>query len=307
MNQLLFWIVFNIFVLGMLALDLGFLQRPGHTVKFREALTWSLIWIALAGAFAVLVYSRYGHATAVEFITGYVIELSLSVDNLFIFLLIFRYFRVAPEHQHKVLFWGIVGAVVMRGIFIFAGVPLLRKFDWLMYGFGAFLIYSGIRFDAGSEIDPEKSSAVNVFERFIPVTKDYEGGKFLVRRNSRLYATPLLVVLLLIETTDLLFATDSIPAVLAISLNFTVIFTSNICAILGLRSMYFALAGMMEVFEYLHYGLAGVLIFIGIKMMIGHYYQIPTRVALPVVGTILLISVLASGLRKPKSFNHEGH
>ena len=299
MNQTLFWALFTLVVVALLGLDLG-LQRRKETISVRKALVWSAIWIAFAVAFGVVLYFWQGRTASLEFATAYVIELSLSIDNLFIFLVIFRYFQVPSTDQHKVLFWGIVGAVVMRGIFIFAGVPLLRKFDWLMYGFGAFLIYSGIRFDAGSEIDPEKSSAVKVFERFIPVTKDYEGGKFLVRRNSRVYATPLLVVLLLIETTDLLFATDSIPAVLAISLNFTVIFTSNICAILGLRSMYFALAGMMEVFEYLHYGLAGVLIFIGIKMMIGHYYQIPTRVALPVVATILLISVLASVLRKPQ-------
>ena len=306
MNQTLFWAVFTLVVVALLGLDLG-LQRRKETISVRKALVWSAIWIAFALAFGVVLYFWQGRTASLEFATAYVIELSLSIDNLFIFLVIFRYFQVPSSDQHKVLFWGIVGAVIMRGIFIFAGVPLLRKFDWLMYGFGAFLIYSGIRFDAGSEIDPEKSSALKVFQRFIPVTEDYEGGKFLVRRDSRLYATPLLVVLLLIETTDLLFATDSIPAVLAISLNFTVIFASNICAILGLRSMYFALAGMMEVFEYLHYGLSGVLIFIGIKMMIGHYYQIPTRVALPVVGTILLASVLASGLRKRKAFNHKEH
>ena len=299
MNQTLFWALFILVVLVLLALDLG-LQKRKETISVRKALAWSSIWIAFALAFGVVLYFWQGRTASLEFATAYVIELSLSVDNLFIFLLIFRYFQVPSSDQHKVLFWGILGAVIMRGIFIVAGVPLLRRFDWLMYGFGAFLIYSGIRFDAGSEIEPEKSSVLKVFQRFVPVTKDYEGGKFLVRRDSRLYATPLLVVLLLIETTDLLFATDSIPAVLAISLNFTVIFASNICAILGLRSMYFALAGMMEVFEYLHYGLAGVLIFIGVKMMIGHYYQIPTKVALPVVGTILLVSVLASVLRKPQ-------
>ncbi len=306
MNQTFFWALFTLVVVALLGLDLG-LQRRKETISVRKALLWSAIWIAFALVFGVVLYFWQGRTASLEFATAYVIELSLSIDNLFIFLVIFRYFQVPSSDQHKVLFWGIVGAVIMRGIFIFAGVPLLRRFDWLMYGFGAFLIYSGIRFDAGSEIDPEKSAALKVFRRFIPVTEDYEGGKFLVRRSSRLYATPLLVVLLLIETTDLLFATDSIPAVLAISLNFTVIFASNICAILGLRSMYFALAGMMEVFEYLHYGLAGVLIFIGFKMMIGHYYQIPTRVALPVVGSILLVSVLASGLRKVRAFNHEGH
>jgi tellurite resistance protein TerC len=305
-NQTLFWALFILVVVVLLGVDLG-LQKRKEAISIRKALAWSAIWIAFAVVFGVVLYFWQGRTATLEFATAYVIELSLSIDNLFIFLLIFRYFQVPPSDQHKVLFWGIVGAVIMRGIFIFAGVPLLRKFDWLMYGFGAFLIYSGIRFDAGSELDPEKSSTLKLFRRFIPVTEEYEGGKFLVRLHSRLYATPLLVVLLLIEATDLLFATDSIPAVLAISLNFTVIFASNICAILGLRSMYFALAGMMEVFEYLHYGLAAVLIFIGIKMMIGHYYQIPTRVALPVVGTILLASVLASRLRQHKALNHNGN
>ena len=301
MNQLLFWILFNLFVLGMLALDLGFLQRPGHTVKFREALTWSLLWIALAGAFAVLVYSRYGHATAVEFVTGYVIELSLSVDNLFIFLLIFRYFRVAPEHQHKVLFWGIVGALVMRGIFIVVGIGLIQRFHWITYIFGALLVYSGIKLfrQHGAGIEPENNPVLRLFRRWVPMTENYEGDKFVVRR-ARLYATPLLAVLVLVETTDVLFATDSIPAVLAITLKPFIVYTSNVFAVLGLRSMYFLLAGMMELFHYLHYGLAAILIFIGTKMLVSNYYPIPTWIALGVVAGVLLVSVLAS-LLHPKS------
>jgi tellurite resistance protein TerC len=304
LNQLLFWILFNIFVLGMLALDLGFLQRPGHTVKFREALTWSLIWIALAGAFAVLVYSRYGHATAVEFITGYVIELSLSVDNLFIFLLIFRYFRVAPEHQHKVLFWGIVGALVMRGIFIIVGIGLIQRFHWITYIFGALLVYSGIKLfrQHGVGIEPENNPVLRLFRRWVPMTENYEGDRFMVRR-TRPYATPLLAVLILVETTDVLFATDSIPAVLAITLKPFIVYTSNVFAVLGLRSMYFLLAGMMELFHYLHYGLAAILIFVGAKMLVSNYYPIPTWIALGVVAGVLLISVLAS-LLHPKSHEH---
>jgi tellurite resistance protein TerC len=301
LNQLLFWILFNLFVLGMLALDLGLLQRPGHTVRFREALTWSLLWIGLAGAFAVLVYSRYGHATGVEFVTGYVIELSLSVDNLFIFLLIFRYFRVAPEHQHKVLFWGIVGALVMRGIFIVVGIGLIQRFHWITYIFGALLVYSGIKLfrQQGVGIEPENNPVLRLFRRWVPMTENYEGDKFVVRR-ARLYATPLLAVLVLVETTDVLFATDSIPAVLAITLKPFIVYTSNVFAVLGLRSMYFLLAGMMELFHYLHYGLAAILIFVGTKMLVSNYYPIPTWIALGVVAGVLLISVLAS-LLNPQS------
>ena len=295
MNQLLFWILFNLFVLGMLALDLGLLRRPGHTVKFHEALAWTLIWVGLAGAFALLVYSRYGHATGVEFVTGYVIELSLSVDNLFIFILIFRFFRVAPEHQHKVLFWGIVGALVMRAAFIVVGIGLIRRFHWITYIFGALLVYSGIKLFRQHEagIEPQNNPVLRLFRRWVPTTENYEGDKFVVRRG-RLYATPLLVVLVLVESMDLVLATDSIPAVLAITLKPFIVYTSNVFAVLGLRSMYFLLAGMMELFHYLHYGLAAILIFVGAKMLVSNYYPIPTLAALGVVGGVLLISVLAS-------------
>jgi tellurite resistance protein TerC len=299
-NQLLFWVLFNVFVLAMLAVDLWVFHRPGHTVKFREALAWSIGWVLLAIAFAALVFLWHGRQTAVEFTTGYIIELSLSVDNLFIFLLIFRYFRVPSAYQHKVLFWGIVGALVMRGVFIVVGIGLIRQFHWIIFVFGAFLVYSGIRLLGKEEagIDPEKNLAVRLFRRLIPVTSDYEGDKFLVR-CPKLHATPLLVVLVLVEVTDLLFATDSIPAVLAITLKPFVVYTSNVFAILGLRSLYFVLAGMMDVFHYLHYGLAVVLIFIGGKMLASDYYEIPTVWALAAVGGVLLISMLAS-LVKPK-------
>src|SRR5271154_5173718 len=238
----------------MLALDLWVFHRPAHLIKFREAVAWSVTWIVLAMAFAVLVYFWHGRETAVEFTTGYIIELSLSVDNLFIFLLIFRYFKVPSDYQHKVLFWGIVGALVMRGVFIVVGIGLIRKFHWIIFLFGAFLVYSGIRLlgKKGAGIDPEKNPMVRLFRRVMPVTDDYEGDKFLVRR-PKLHATPLLVVLVLVEATDLLFATDSIPAVLAITLKPFVVYTSSVFAILGLRSLYFVLAGMMEVFHYLHY------------------------------------------------------
>jgi tellurite resistance protein TerC len=302
-NELLFWVLFNLFVLTMLAVDLWLFHRPGHTVKFREALRWSIGWILLAIAFAALVYFWRGRETAVEFTTGYIIELSLSVDNLFIFLLIFRYFKVPPDYQHKVLFWGIVGALVMRGVFIVVGIGLIRRFHWIIFVFGAFLVFSGIRLLGKKEagIDPEKNPLVRLFRRLIPVTDDYVGDKFLVRQPG-LYATPLLVVLVLIEVTDLLFATDSIPAVLAITLKAFVVYTSNVFAILGLRSLYFVLSGMMDVFHYLHYGLAVVLIFIGGKMLASDYFEIPTVWALGAVGGVLLISMVASVV-KPKRHN----
>jgi tellurite resistance protein TerC len=297
---LLFWILFNLFVLVMLALDLGLFNRRAHTVKLREAIAWSLMWITLAAAFAVLVYFWHGRTATLEFVTGYVLELSLSVDNLFVFILLFRYFKVAPAHQHKVLFWGILGALVMRGVFILAGVGLIRRFHWITYLFGALLLYSGIKlFHSDSAgVHPEKNPVLRAFRRWMPVTEDYQGDRFFVRRAG-LYATPLLVVLVVIETTDLMFAVDSIPAILAITLNAFIVYTSNVFAILGLRSMYFALAGMMEMFQYLHYGLSLVLIFVGGKMLLSHYYRIPTEIALAVVGSVLLIAVLASMI-KPK-------
>ena len=302
MNQLTFWILFNLFVLVMLVLDLGVFHRRNHVVKFREALLWSAMWIALAAVFAVIVYFWHGRGSALEFVTGYVIELSLSVDNLFVFLLIFRYFQVPTVHQHKVLFWGILGALVMRAVFILAGVGLIRQFHWIIYVFGALLVYSGIKLfrQENAEIHPEKNPLLRLFRRWIPVTKDYQGAKFFVRRPG-LYATPLFIVLLVVETTDVLFAVDSIPAILAITLDAFIVYTSNVFAILGLRSMYFALAGMMELFHYLHYGLSLVLIFVGGKMLVSHYYQIPTEIALGTVAGILIISVLASMVHPKKA------
>jgi tellurite resistance protein TerC len=298
---ILFWILFNVFVVAMLVLDLGVFHRKSHTVKYREALIWSVVWIALALIFAVVIYFWHGRTPSLEFVTGYVIELSLSVDNLFVFLLIFRYFQVPPGHQHKVLFWGILGALIMRAIFIAAGVGLIQRFHWVVYVFGAFLVYSGFKLlrQGEAEIHPEKNPVLRLFRRLVPVTKDYEGDKFFVRRPG-LLATPLLVVLVVVETTDLLFAVDSIPAILAITRDAFIVYTSNVFAILGLRSMYFALAGMMEMFRFLHYGLSVVLMFVGSKMLLSHYYEVPTVVALGAVAGILLLSVGASLIR-PRS------
>jgi tellurite resistance protein TerC len=299
---LAFWILFNLFVVAMLALDLGVLNRRSHRVGFREALAWSGAWIALAAGFAVLVLFWHGWAPALQFVTGYVIELSLSVDNLFVFLVIFRYFKVPGEHQHKVLFWGIFGALVMRGAFIVAGVGLITRFHWITYAFGALLVYSGVKLlrQGETEIHPEKNPVLRLFRRAFPVTKDYVGGRFFTRNNG-LYATPLLVVLLVVETSDILFAVDSIPAVLAITLNAFIVYTSNVFAILGLRSMYFALAGMMDLFHYLHYGLSVVLIFVGIKMLGSHYVNIPTEWALAIVVIVLGTSIAASLLHPRKN------
>jgi TerC family integral membrane protein len=292
---LLFWILFNLFVLVMLALDLGVFNRRAHSVGFREAMAWSGLWVALAAGFAVLVYFWHGRAASLEFATGYLIELSLSIDNLFVFLVIFRFFRVPAELQHRVLFWGILGALITRGIFILAGVSLIQRFHWLIYFFGALLVYSGIKLlrQGDEEVDPEKNPVLRLFRKWMPVTEDYVGERFWVRQPG-LYATPLVVVLLVVETTDIVFAVDSIPAVLAITLNAFIVYTSNVFAILGLRSMYFAVSGMMEWFEYLHYGLSVVLIFIGAKMLLSHYIEVPTVVALGTVAGVIAVSVVAS-------------
>jgi tellurite resistance protein TerC len=298
---LVFWILFNLFVAAMLALDLGVLNRRSRRMSFRGALAWSGVWVALAAAFAVIEFFWHGRAQSLQFVTAYLIELSLSVDNLFVFLIIFRYFKVPDQHQHKVLFWGIIGALLMRGIFIIAGVSLISRFAWITYVFGAILVYSGLKlmFQDDADIQPEKNPVLRLFRRIMPVTDEYVEGKFFTRR-TRLYATPLFVVLLIVETSDLLFAVDSIPAVLAITLNAFIIYTANVFAILGLRSMYFALAGMMDLFHYLHYGLSLVLIFIGLKMLGAHYISIPTEWALGIVLFVLGASVLASLLNPQK-------
>jgi len=301
-SQLLFWVLFNVFVAAMLALDLGVFHRSTERPTLRQSLIWSGLWIALAAAFAGILYRTQGRTAALEFSTGYVIELSLSADNLFIFLLIFRYFRLPDEQQYRVLFWGIIGAIIMRAVFIFAGVGLIRRFHWIIYLFGVLLVYSGLRllFQSGARVDPAKNPVLRLFRRVFPVADDYAEDKFFVRRE-KLYATPLLLVLLIIETTDVIFAVDSIPAVLSITLNTFIVYTSNIFAILGLRSLFFVLSSLMDIFEYLHYGISGVLVFVGFKMLLSHYYAIRTDVSLAVIGSILLVTIVASALHQDKS------
>jgi tellurite resistance protein TerC len=299
-NDLFPWVLFNVFVAIMLALDLGVFHRRARRPSLRQSLAWSALWIVLAGAFAVLLAVWQGRATALEFSTGYIIELSLSADNLFIFFLVFRYFHLPETAQYRVLFWGIVGAILMRAAFIFVGVGLIRRFHWVIYGFGLLLVYSGVRllFQHGAQIDPEKNPALRFVRRFMPVTPDYVDGKFFVRENSGLCATPLLLVLLVIETTDVIFAVDSIPAVLSITLNTFVVYTSNIFAILGLRSLFFALTSLMDVFEYLHYGISCVLLFVGVKMLLSHYVAIPTQISLAVIGAILFVTIVVSAIHR---------
>ena len=304
--MLYFWIVFNLFAVGMLVLDLRVFHRRGR-VRSREALLRSTMWIGLAALFAALVFFWQGRQVAIEFVTGYVLELSLSVDNLFIFLVIFRYFAVPEEHQHHVLFWGILGALLMRGCFILAGVGLIRRFHWIFYLLGALLVYSGVRLGLAGEhkVDPSRNPIVKAIRRLIPVTDTYQGGRFFVRGwqgNPGLYATPLLVVLAVIETTDLLFAVDSIPAILAITLNAFIVYASNVFAILGLRSMFFAISGLMKVFRFLHTGLALILVFVGLKMVAANWFKVPTLAMLSMVAGILTVSIAASLLapkRKP--------
>lgn len=297
------WILFHVFVLVMLGLDLGIFHRQAHVVRVREALIWSAVWIALATAFGILIYFSHGSKESLDFFAGYLIEKSLSIDNLFVFLLIFHYFRVPANYQHKILFWGILGALVMRAVFIAAGIALLHHFSWTIYIFGGFLIYTGFKlfFEKDKEIEPEKNPVLRVFRRLMPTKSQYFDDHFFVREQGTLYATPLFVVLVVIETTDVIFAVDSIPAILAITDDAFIVYTSNVFAILGLRSLYFALAGMMRLFHYLHYGLALILIFVGAKMLLGHTeYKVPTPVTLVVVAGVLGLSVLISVLLPAK-------
>ena len=290
------WACFLGFVLVMLALDLGVFHRKSHEVKIKEALIWSAVWISLALLFNYGIYVFMGKEKAIEFLTGYVIEKSLSIDNLFVFIMLFSYFNVETKYQHKILFWGILGALVMRAIFIFAGVALISKFHWIIYVFGAVLIYTGFKmlFHKDEKIEPDKNPLVRLFKKFFPVTEETHGGKFFVKLKGRTFATPLFVVLLIVEFTDLIFAVDSIPAILAITNDTFIIFTSNVFAILGLRALYFALAGITKYFHYLKYGLSAILVFVGIKMTIVDFYKIPIVYSLLVICSILVISVLIS-------------
>lgn len=295
-DTVLLWAIFNAFVLGMLALDLGVFHKKSEEITVRNALTWTAVWITLAMCFNVFVYYYFGKQPAIEFLTGYVIEKSLSVDNIFVIIMIFSYFQVPAAYQHKVLFWGILGALVMRVFFIFAGIELIHQFHWLIYIFGGFLIFTGLRmiFAAESTIDPDRNPVVRLVRKVFPVTASFESDHFFVRRNGALWATPLFVVVILIESTDLIFAVDSIPAILAITDDPFIVYTSNVFAILGLRSLYFALSGIEKYFHYLKYGLALILVFVGAKMCLSDYYKIPIEASLIVIVSVLLISIGAS-------------
>jgi len=298
--MLLYWVIFNIFVLIMLIIDLKVFNKKAHEIKIKEAIIWTFIWIALALIFNVIIYFWMGEEAALEYLTGYLLEKSLSMDNLFVFLLIFSYFNVSPKYEHKVLLWGIIGALIMRALFIILGITLIQSFHWVMYVFGILLIVTGIKtwMQKDKKIKPEKNLVLRLFRRFVPITQSYVEGKFFIFKNKKLWATPLLVVLLVIETTDVIFAMDSLPAIFAITLNPFIVYTSNIFAILGLRALYFALAGFMKLFEYLYIGLSVILIFIGLKMLLVDIYTIPIIVALGVVAGTLIISVIASLLHK---------
>jgi tellurite resistance protein TerC len=296
-DNLWIWFGFNGFVLIMLSIDLGVFHRKAHVVSMKEALSWTAAWITLALVFNLGVWHYLGEQKALEFITGYVIEYSLSVDNMFVFALLFSYFSVPALYQHKVLFWGILGALVMRAIMIFVGSALIANFTWIIYVFGAFLVFTGIRMiiKMEEEIHPERNPVVRLFKRWMPVTSDYRADRFFVRENGILMATPLFVVLLLVEFTDLIFAVDSIPAIFAVTEDPFIVYTSNVFAILGLRSLYFALSGVMDKFHYLKIGLGVVLAFVGVKMLLGHSpWKIDTLVSLGVIITVLAASVLAS-------------
>lgn len=298
-----FWIGFHILIFVILALDLGIFNKKEHEVPVKEAIKLSVVWIILALFFNLFIYFKFGKTPALEFLTGYVIEYSLSVDNIFVFILIFSFFVIPGKYQHKVLFWGIIGALVLRGIFIFAGVALITRFNWIVLIFGGFLVFTGIKmlFQKEMQVEPEKNPVVKFFRRFLPVSKELHGSKFFVKQDKHLLATPLLMVLIIIDVSDLIFAVDSIPAILAISHNTFIVYTSNIFAILGLRSLYFAVTGIMKYFRYLKTGLAFILTFVGIKMLGSFmHFDIPILLSLAIIILILTISILASVFIKKK-------
>lgn len=304
MSETALFIAFNIGVFVVLAIDLGIFNREAHAASVKEAAAWSSVWISLSLGFAGIVYWQMGSQAGLEFITGYLIEYSLSIDNIFVIVLIFSYFRIPDKYQHRVLFWGIIGALVMRGAMIVAGAYLIERFHWIIYVFGAFLVFTGIRMATHdeSDIEPEANPILRLVRRILPVTHDYRGKHFFVKEPVKpgtppvLMATPLFVVLVLVETTDLIFAVDSIPAIFAITRDPFIVYTSNVCAILGLRSLYFLLAGVIHKFHYLKLGLAIVLTFVGVKMLLGSVYHIPVQISLAVIATVLVGSVIASML-----------
>lgn len=299
----LLWAGFTLLILLLLALDLGVFHRRVHVIRTREALLWSVFWICLALLFNAGVYFWFGHKHALEFFTGYVIEKALSVDNIFVFVVIFTYFAVPQELHHRVLFWGIVGALVLRAAFILAGAALIQSFHWVIYIFGVFLIFTGAKLflDRGSEVHPEKNPVLRLFRKFVRSVDGYRGARFFVKENGVRCATPLLLVLVCIEATDVVFAMDSIPAIFAITRDPFIVFTSNIFAILGLRALYFLLAGIIPKFRYLRVGLAVVLVFVGIKMVIEGFYEIPIVLSLLFILVVLTLSVLLSWMIPEKA------
>jgi len=287
----------------MLALDLGVFNKHARRIPLEEAIIWSGIWITLALLFSVFVFKQFGRTKALEFLTGYVIEYSLSIDNIFVFILIFTYFAVKDQYQHRILFWGILGALIMRGIFIFTGVALINRFHWLIVIFGGFLVFTGIKMilQKEAEVDPEKNTLVRFFRRYFPVSNTLHDNRFFIRENGKVLATPLFLVLLIIESSDLIFAVDSIPAILAISKETFIVYTSNIFAILGLRTLYFAVSGIMRYFRYLKAGVAFILTFVGLKMLASYFhFEVPIILSLLIIIAILSISILASVLIKKK-------
>lgn len=296
------WVGFSAFVLVVLSIDLGLFDRKAHVITYRQAITWSGIWIGLALLFSGVVFWRRGTDSGIKFLTGYIIELSLSVDNLFVFLLIFSYFKVPAKHQHRVLYWGVLGALAMRATMILLGTTLIARFHWIIYIFGAFLVYTGLKMfrHEDNDLQPEQNPIVRLVTRYVPITRTYEGSKFFTNANGRKTGTLLLLVLIIVEVTDLVFAVDSIPAIFAVTIDPFIVYTSNVFAILGLRTFYFLLAGVVEKFHYLKTGLAIVLTFIGTKMLVAdlleRFYQrtIPPTLALAVVAIVLLASVAAS-------------
>ncbi len=291
------WAVFAVAILAVLALDLGVVNRREQKVSVRASMAWVGVWVTLALAFCAGIYVWLGHVKALEFLTGYIVEQALSVDNIFVFIVIFGYFRVPREYHHRVLFWGVLGAFVLRAVFIFVGTALIARFHWILYLFGAFLVFTGVKLvlteDEGG-VDPSRSWIVSGFRRVFPVSESYEGAHFVTRRAGRLAATPLLVVLAMVEGTDVVFAFDSIPAIFGVTTDPFIVYTSNVFAILGLRNLYFVLADFMDRFEYLKYGLGVVLAFIGVKMLASRFYEVPIGLSLGLVAVVLLGSVAAS-------------
>jgi len=301
MNEdVILWGSFSVFVLAMLALDLGVFHRKSHEVSVEEALLWTAVWVGLAMMFNLFVFYYFDKETALEFFTAYLVEKSLSIDNIFVIIMIFSYFSVPARYQHKVLFWGIFGALLMRVVFIFAGIELIHKFHWLIYVFGGFLVVTGVRMVAGQDkpMEPEKNPLVRLVRKLFPVTESFVEDNFFIRRGGTLWATPLFIVVILIEGTDLIFAVDSIPAIISISEDLFIVYTSNVFAILGLRSLYFALAGIEKYFIYLKYGLAAILIFVGLKMSLVDFVKIPVEISLIVISFVLAISMIASVIVK---------